>query len=79
MSFTENSSESIDLNFGTQEEYIPSAKRAKVKVHNDIEDVHSSYDGSVRSDNELSDVCDKSDQETDVQSRLLFLTIDLLT
>ncbi|VDI00864.1 DNA cross-link repair 1C protein, partial [Mytilus galloprovincialis] len=67
---SENSSDSIDLNFGTPENIYPPAKKSRIMSEADAdEDEHSSYAGSNRSDSEMSDICENSDQEADKQNR----------
>lgn len=70
LSSSENSSDSIDLNFGTPEKIYPPAKKSRIMSEADAdEDEHSSYAGSNRSDSEMSDICENSDQEADKQNR----------
>lgn len=65
--FLENSSDSIDLNFGTPEKVYPPAKKSRIMSEAETdEDEHSSYEGSYRSDSEMSDICG---QEADQKSR----------
>ncbi|XP_052065588.1 protein artemis-like [Mytilus californianus] len=65
---SENSSDSIDLNFGTPEKVYPPAKKSRIMSEAETdEDEHSSYAGSNRSDSEMSDICE-SDKHSRPQS-----------
>ncbi|XP_071155686.1 protein artemis-like [Mytilus edulis] len=67
---SENSSDSIDLNFGTPEKVYPPAKKSRIMSEAETdEDEHSSYAGSNRSDSEMSDICELSGQEADQKNR----------
>lgn len=59
----EHSSESLDLCFGTPEKFPPSPKKSRKMEDIESDDKHSSYAGSVRSDTEMSDTCEFSDEK----------------